>query len=155
VWAEILRDAGAEGDVSIRLPSSDVSDEVAFRLMESTSRVLGVSPQQVADAFGEHWCCTYAPKLYGNIMRRFKNAREMILGLDKLHVEMTRTIPNARPPRFEYRWATPNLLVVDYISQRNMVHVYCGLVRGVGKYYKESLQVQNTGNKVEIRFAAA
>jgi hypothetical protein len=151
-WRQILAKAGVVDPITLMMPSADIDDKIAMDLLDATSAVLGVTPAQAADAFGEYWCCVYAPKVYKSIVGRFKTAREMILGLDAVHVEMTRSIPNARPPRFSYTWRDSRTLVVKYSSHRNLVHVYAGLARGVGKFYNEPLTVRTTGQTVEIQF---
>ncbi len=154
-WNAILTDSGLQARAStFRLPTSDVPEEQVRKLLTSTCKVLGIDFQQAADAFGEYWCCTYAPRLYGVIVRRFKSAREMILGLDEVHVMMTATIPQARPPRFEYRWENDKTLNVTYLSQRNLIEIYIGLVKGVGAYFREKLIVTKlSAQHVKIEFS--
>jgi hypothetical protein len=152
-WRQVCERAGAGDDMTLMMPSADIDDALAMALLESTSAVVGVTPREAADAFGEYWCCVYVPRMYKGIAARFKSAREMILGMDDVHVEMTRSIPNARPPRFTYTWRDARTLVVKYSSHRNLVHVYAGLARGVGKLYNEALTVRVTGQTVEIQFA--
>lgn len=142
MWQKVLVDAGlAASATSVRMVTADVPDARAAALLESTCRVLNITFEQAADAFGEYWCCEYAPRQYQMIVRKFKSAREMILGMDAVHVNLTQTIPNAHPPRFNYRWENEKTLVVEYNSKRNMIDVYVGLARGVGKYFKENLTV--------------
>jgi hypothetical protein len=154
-WTAIVADAGLQSCASkFRLPTSDVPEDQVRKLLSSTCRVLSINSQEAADAFGEYWCCTYAPRLYGVIVRRFKNAREMILGLDEVHVMMTATIPNARPPRFDYRWEGENTLNVTYHSPRDLIEIYIGLVKGVGKFFKEKLVVTRlSAQHVKIQFS--
>ncbi|MGO9484167.1 MAG: heme NO-binding domain-containing protein [Rhodomicrobium sp.] len=141
-WAAIIEDAGLAAQASsFRMAPYDIPDEQVLKLIASTCKVLRITAQQAADAFGEYWCCTYAPRVYAPFYKRFKSAREMILGMDKVHVDMTATIPNAQPPRFNYVWENPNTLVVEYKSKRNLIDIYAGLVRGVGRYFKEKLTV--------------
>lgn len=140
--------------MGLRMNVGDVPDQDVGALIQSTCKVLGINAAQAADAFGEHWCCVYAPRVYGQIVKRFKNARDMILGMDDVHVEMTKTIPNAKPPRFTYKWDNPNTLIVEYKSSRGMVDIYAGLVRGVGKYFKENVNVTKVDTThVKIVFA--
>lgn len=152
-WQRIAARAGAPDAITLMMPSADVDDALAMALFDATCAVVGVSPTEAADAFGEHWCCVYAPRMYKGVVARFKSAREMILGIDELHVELTRSIPNARPPRFSYSWRDAKTLVVRYSSHRNLVHLYAGLAKGVGKYFKEPLTVRVAGKSVEIQFA--
>ncbi len=154
-WAEIVRQAGMQAQsAALRQSSMDVPDDQVGKLLKTTCVVLGVTPEQAYDAFGEYWCCQYAPKVYWAILRRFKNAREMLLGMDAVHVDMTATIPNAQPPRFDYTWENDRVLLVDYKSKRGMLDVYIGVARGVGKYFNERLEVRkvsSTRARIEFR----
>lgn len=153
-WSAILLDSGLQSSASaFRLPSSDIPEEQVAKLLGSTLRVLGINTQQAADAFGEYWCCTYAPRLYGVVVQRFKSAREMILGLDHIHILMTATLASSRPPRFDYRWESDNTLNVTHNSQRNLIDVYIGVVKGVGAYFREELVVTKLSSRhVKIVF---
>jgi hypothetical protein len=74
--------------------------------------------------------------------------------LDEVHVMMTATIPNAHPPRFEYQWEGESTLNVTYHSQRNLIDIYIGLVKGVGKFFKEQLIVTKLSqHHVRIKFS--
>src|SRR5262245_27130860 len=128
-WDAIVRDAkiDAQTAVDLTLPASDVDDAAAGRLLESTGRVLGIPFQQAADAFGEYWCCTYAPRVYKVPVEKWKDARHAILSLDEVHVRVTATMKNARPPRFEYHWLDKDTLEVTYKSHRKLLAVYVGL----------------------------
>jgi hypothetical protein len=156
-WNEIL----VEGNVgnqtlSISMAIADIDDRLAIELFGVTARVLGISDDAVADGFGEHWCCVYGPALYRSVFRRFKNARELLLGLDHVHIEVTAMMTNARPPRFDYHWESDRVLLVTYKSPRNLLPLYMGLARGVGKYFKEPLDVRRAGpDLVRIEFRRA
>lgn len=149
---EIVKKSGAKATF-MRLASSDVADEDFFKLFNATIEDLGLSKEAACDAFGEYWCCTYAPRIYKPIVRRFSNAREMLLGMEKVHDDVTKSIENARPPRFSYAWENDRTLCVTYQSDRDLVDVYIGLVRGVGTYFNESLKVTKLDStRVRIEF---
>jgi hypothetical protein len=154
-WKAIVKDSDCGDSAALlELATADVNDAVVGRLLANTCKHMKLTPEQAYDAYGEYWCCEYAPKLYGATVRRFKGAREMILGLDEVHVEVTATMDKARPPRFEYEWKNDKTLVVKYKSPRQMVDLYVGLVRGVGKHFKEKLSARKISpDKVEIVFA--
>lgn len=155
-WQQILDHAQVDEDTRYRIayPTTDIDDGMAKDILRSTGGVLGLTPEQVADAFGEHWCCVYAPKIYSSILTRFNSAREMILGMDKVHVQLTATIKNARPPRFDYQWTDENTLLVTYKSFRGMIDIYRGLVLGVGKLFNEPLSARKlSDSQVEIVFS--
>ncbi|OGW47092.1 MAG: hypothetical protein A2078_05600 [Nitrospirae bacterium GWC2_57_9] len=72
--------------------------------------------------------------------------------MDEVHRITTESIPNAQPPRFEYTWPDNKTLIMKYKSKRNLSVFMVGLVKGVGKYYKESLQVSKQGDDIKIVF---
>ncbi len=75
--------------------------------------------------------------------------------MDQVHIEMTQSVPNARPPRFDYAWRDPKTLQVKYKSTRPLIAIFVGLARGVGKHFGEQLDVRVVSDDtVEIRFAA-
>ena len=127
---------------------------MALELFNNTCSVLDLEFEQAADAFGDYWCNEYAPKMYSSIYAQFRSARRFILALDKIHEMPIRTLDNARPPRFDYEEVGADRLLVNYKSPRNLVDVYVGLARGVGRYFGEDLKVTKLGpDKVEIVFA--
>jgi hypothetical protein len=73
--------------------------------------------------------------------------------MDKVHQMVTQNIANAHPPRFEYDWKDDQTLIMTYKSNRNLIDFLVGIIKGVGKYYKENLKVMKLGkDKVQIRF---
>lgn len=139
---------------SLKVAGSDIPDANVMTLVKSACTELSLTLPQLADAFGEYWCCSYAPKLYSVYFRRFKNAKELLLGLDAMHVELTKSIPNAKPPRFESTWKDDKTLQMKYNSHRQMFVFFVGLVRGLGKHFKENLHVTDVGgNTLRVQFS--
>lgn len=151
-WEAALQQAGLEKR-SLFLATEDVPDESVLKIVESVCKVLNISPEQAADAFGEYWVCTYAPGIYRSYYQRAASAREFLLKMDEVHRITTESMPNAQPPRFEYTWTDDKTLIMKYQSKRNLSDFMVGLVKGVGKYYKENLQVSKRGDDIKIVFA--
>ena len=139
--AKIVEKSGVTSGNLLRMSLSDIPDSDFLQLFGATLEVTGLSKEAACDLFGEYWCCTYAPKYYSFVVEKFSNAKDMILGMDKVHTQLTATIKNARPPHFEYIWKSEQELEVTYISERGLIDVYVGLARGVGKLFKENLSV--------------
>ncbi|MBI5478743.1 MAG: heme NO-binding domain-containing protein [Deltaproteobacteria bacterium] len=151
-WKEILRETGLP-PFKLYIPLQDVDDDEALRLIQSTCKVLGLSLQQAADAFGEYWMTVYAPKVYKSFLEKAKSARDFLLAMDQLHTTVTSTMANARPPHFDYEWTDPKTLHMIYKSHRNLLPLLAGLARGVGKYYGQDLEVSIVPpNRVRIVF---
>ncbi|WP_448519342.1 heme NO-binding domain-containing protein [Rhodoflexus sp.] len=134
----------------------DVGEIESLQLITSSAQSLGVSLQQLFDEFGEYWCCTYAPAKYSYFYIKFRNAKEMILQMDRVHANVGSNFANAKPPRFFYKWEdeTQKHLIVTYQSERNLIDLYIALAKGVGKYFNEPLTLEKLSEKqVRITFA--
>jgi hypothetical protein len=152
-WKESLRNAGTQEN-RLFTAMEDVTDKEVHAIMAGIGKTLSLSMTQVMDAFGEFWSTIYAPKVYSIYFDKAKSTREMLLNLDHIHVTVTKTIASAHPPRFRYEWQGDNHLVMHYESNRGLVALMPGLIRGLGKYYKDNPTVTVTGNAVHVLFAA-
>jgi hypothetical protein len=151
-WDAALIEAGLDKDTQI-LVTQDIEDATVLKVVGSVCKVLNISLEQAADAFGEYWVCTYAPKIYKAYFQGKNSARELLLKMDEVHQLTTASIPNARPPRFDYTWQGDKTLIMKYKSHRQLIDFLVGLVKGVGKYYNEPLQVSKMGgDSVKIVF---
>jgi hypothetical protein len=151
-WREILNGAGIEKEPVI-LPFTDVDDGIVMNILQSTCRALNLTVSQAGDAFGNYWVNTYASKHYSGYFTSSKSAREFLLNMDKVHTAMTNNMKGAKPPRFMYDWENDKTLNMKYISERGLIDILIGLVKGVATYYKENLDVEKTANdRVRVVF---
>jgi len=137
------------------MPSEDVPETTSLNLVSNTATILGISTQQLFDEFGEYWCCTYAPKTYSFWYIGLKNSKDYILKLDRIHEMVGKHFNQAKPPRFEYQWTDENekILQITYHSDRNLMDLFIGCVKGVGKYFNEELKIQKRSkSQVIIHF---
>ena len=152
-WDKSLQDADFSPDAMF-LAIADIDDSHVVRLLEAVCKNVGVTPAQAADAFGDYWVNVYSQRLYPHYYRRHATARDFLLNMDQVHVDMTAQITNAKPPRFQYEWKDAQTLIIQYRSHRGLVDFVVGLVKGVGKHYKEALQVSKLGpDRVQVVFA--
>ncbi len=151
-WGDCLETAGLNRN-TIFLLATDIDDNTVFRLVDSSCRVLDMSFIQFSDAFGDFWMNVYAPRIYRNYFTGANSAKEFLLKMDGVNVTITKNIQNALPPRFDYEWKDDNLLIMRYKSRRGLIDFVVGLVKGVGKHYREHLIVRRISDSaVEIIF---
>ncbi len=151
-WGDALEKAGLDRK-SRFLVTTDVDDEIALKIIDSVCRVLDLSLAQAADAFGDYWVNVFAPRIYAPYYSKANSTREFLLKMDHVHTAVTKRLANARPPRFEYEWRDDKTLIMGYKSTRGLIDFMVGLIKGVGKYFEEDLEVTKLGNdKVEIVF---
>jgi hypothetical protein len=148
----LLQEAGVKPNTMF-LPFLDVEDATVTKLIDVLCRQQHLALQQVADAFGRYWVNVYSQTLYATHYKQHKTAKDLLLSMDEIHVKMTKTIKDARPPRFRYEWKDKKTLIMHYKSHRGLNDLLVGLVRGAGSFYREELQVKKIGlDKVEIVF---
>ena len=154
-WRDMLEVSGFDRNM-VLLPSTDVSDELALRVFGEAQNTYFPSHIAMADAFGHYWSVIYAPSIYASVYQRISNARDFILNMDRVHIQVTQSIPNAKPPRFTYTPVGADKLLVDYKSHRGLVHLFAGLCRGIGHYYGENLKVDVLSEQqISIQFMPA
>jgi hypothetical protein len=152
-WEKILEKSGVPTG-AVFLPISDIDDAVVMKVVQNTCGVLGISLDAAADAFGDFWMNSYAPKFYSSILTKHKTAKDFLLDMDNVHIHMTNLMKNAHPPRFTYSWKDDKTLLMKYQSKRGLIVFMIGLVKGVGKYFKENLKVRKLSEtELEIVFA--
>lgn len=151
-WEKALEMAGLPKDTTF-LSTQDIDDSAVLKVVESVCKVLNITIQQAADAFGDYWVNEFAPKMYSAYYMGVNSAKEFLLKMDSVHEASTKRIPNARPPRFDYRWENDKTLIMTYKSHRNLIDFAIGLIKGVGKHYNENLTVTKiSNNEIKIVF---
>ena len=139
-WQQALEKAGIPRD-KVFWPSEDIDDGKTMELIGAVCDVLDITTGEAADAFGEYWTNVYAPKSFSFFYKGVNSAREFLLKMDSVHVATTQQMKNTNPPRFGYEWEDERTLLMSYKSGRGLIDILVGLIKGVGKYYKENLMV--------------
>lgn len=151
-WQAILEDADLPKTTMFSV-REDVEDATILKVMASCAKVLELSMSDIIDEFGDYWVNSFAPKIYYAYYLGVSSAKEMILKIDRIHNMVTRDIKNARPPRFQYEEIDAKTLRVTYNSERNLIDLFIGLTKGIGKYFKEDLKIKKIDEKnIEIKF---
>lgn len=151
-WVEVLTNAGFT-KFAIFLPYSEIPEEYFSKIKNSMEKTLNLTEDELFYLFSEYWVFKYAPKNYPEYYKQAKNAREFILLMDSVHKKVTEDIPYSKPPHFEYQLISPEELIITYYSVRNLLNLAISLIKAVGKYYNEDLEIEKISeNKIKVRF---
>lgn len=152
-WETILANLGLKPKTTTILATQDLDDEFVMEVIGETGRVLGLSPTQLADAFGDYWVNVYSQQLYGVYYHGCSSVRELLDRLNDIHRMVVKKNPTAKPPRFKFRSEGDDTLFIDYSSHRGLIDVLAGLVRGLGRHYDEPLEASVISPRtVRVRF---
>ncbi len=151
-WEECLASVGLDED-HVFMMNDDVDEATTMRMLGNMPAILGITFQQLIDAFGEYWACKYTPTVYPAYFEGINSSKEMLLNLDRIHQEVTENMDNARPPRFKYEWKDENTLLMHYSSQRGLADLFISIAKGMGKYFNEENKITKLDNNIiEIVF---
>ena len=142
-WEKVL--ALAKCKESFFSVSDDYPDQMTLDLVEAACQVSGLSEDQVLFEFGRFWVTHTGVQSYPSYFKLAgKNAREFLLNMDKVHVQVTKNVINVSPPRFGYEQLEDGRLLMHYTSERGFCSALRGLIVGVGDFFHEKLEVHET-----------
>jgi len=133
-------------------PTENVDDSVVLSILSGLCIRTGKTLDTIAEEFGRYWIGVYSQRLYKNFFIEAENARDFILKVDEIHQIMTKNV-DTKPPRFMYEWKDEATLIMRYESERKLIDLAVGLLKGVAEYYGEDIDVRKIDDeKIEVKF---
>jgi len=138
-WSNCISSAGYDRDYSFGKRIKDNIDEnESIALFMKSAEVLNIDLKELFDLFGEYWCCTYAPSVYGVFYVGFMSTKKAITKLDWVHDRVTQSIADAKPPRFVLDWIDDDKVLLKYQSNRALIDLLISLIKGLNKKFNDS-----------------
>lgn len=151
-WEECLASVGLDED-HVFMMNDNVDEALTMRMLGNMPAILNISFQQLLDAFGEYWACSYTPKVYPAYFEGITSSKDMLINLDRIHMEVTENMENSRPPRFTYAWINEDTLQMKYQSERGLIDLFISIAKGMNKYFNEENKISKLDSTtVEIVF---
>ncbi len=149
-WNQIKKKAGVTVSHFVNMESYD--DATTYNLVGAATEVLGISAEELLDAFGEYFIMYTAKQGYGEMLKLGgKTFPEYLSNLNMLHFRLGNMMPHLVPPTFKVSNVTENTLVLTYISERNgLSPMVKGLIRGLGKVLNTPCEIDHIGGNSEI-----
>jgi predicted hydrocarbon binding protein len=125
--------------------SLDYPDEMTVALVKAASEVSGLPAETVMLEYGKFMVPNTLKKYYPTYFKiAGSSPREFLLNMGRIHDEVTRSVSNAAPPRFDYEELPDGRLLMHYNSKRGLCIVLRGLILGVGIFFNQQLNVRET-----------
>ncbi len=142
MWTTIHTKAGAPESFAAMSPYDDA---ITYNLVGAASEELHLPMEQVLRAFGEYWVTNVAVAHYGTIMSRSgQNFVDFVRNLDHMHQRIRVTFPNYTPPSFRVCEVAPDLLQIDYYSERaGLLPLVDGILVALGRHFGEDVAVES------------
>lgn len=144
LWRQIAEGAGVDPDVGF-LRMEAYPDELTIDLVHSASSLLGLSADEVLEAFGKHWILYTGENGYGHLLRSAgSDLKTFIANMNLLHGKIESMMPSTRCPRFSSQETGPTSLRLTYRShRRGLGALVSGLLKGLGERFGTPLQVHS------------
>lgn len=141
LWSAIVERAGMDLPVFVAMEAYD--DDVTYRLVAAASEVLGLSQEEVLEAFGEHWILYTGEQGYGPMLSAMgATLPEFLANLDSMHSRIALSMPELRPPSFASEELDERRIRVRYWSERQgLAPMVTGLLKGLGARFDLDLTV--------------
>lgn len=148
-WQRIKSRAGCDVDVFISNEGYD--DKLTYDLVAAASAELNLTPDQVLEAFGEHWILHTGRKGYGPLLAQTgKTLPEFLNNLPAFHARVLLILPNLKPPRFDVSNVTENSLHLHYHTFRpGLTAFMVGLLKGLGSMLNTPVTVAPISTRSE------
>jgi methyl-accepting chemotaxis protein len=118
------------------LATFNYPDEKMMMAVKALAKLSGKKPEEVLNDFGRFFVAEspLIQKTYAAYFKSAKDAKTFLMKVDAIHVMITKALPGATPPRFEYEDRGDELVVI-YRSERKLCQLLKGVIEGIGMRY--------------------
>ncbi len=128
-------------------PLEEIEDAKIMSLMSAFARNEGIKNEELWKKLGQNnvasfykWFPSYFDK---------SSAMGFLLLMDKIHAQLTKIIPGAKPPRLIPEEIDDKTMFITYKSKRGLQEYLMGLIEGVGVHFHEKIDAKIVDKKIE------
>ncbi len=149
LWEKVNDECGLR--TKILLPMTDINDSQVDCIITKLAKYLDVPESTILEEFGRWWVAKVAPKEYGIFYKSVDNLYDFLLNVSKIHEVITSNIKNAKPPKFQIIPFNDREILFKYISERQLLPLAIGAVKGAADYFHETINVfQISDNEFKV-----
>lgn len=141
-WSAILAEAGL-GKKSYMIVSV-YPDEEASAILAAAAKQTRTPVDRLMEGFGE-FVVPSLLAMYGSLLNPEWKTIGMLLNTEEtIHRVVRMKNPGAEPPKLVFEQVGPKELKFHYNSPRRMAGVAKGMIKGVAKFFHETVMIQET-----------
>lgn len=124
-------------------------DDVTHRLVAAATEELGLSGDQIMQAFGEYSFTYTATEGYEQLLESTgETLPDFLDQLDNLHARAALSFPELQPPSFRCEHRADASMQLEYLSKRQgLAPMVTGLLHGLGKRFQTPLEVDQIASR--------
>lgn len=142
MWERIKAEAGVDAEEF--MSNESYPDEMTYKLVAAAASCLDLPPEQILQAFGEHWVLVTAQDGYGAMMDAGgRSLAEFLSNLPGFHARVSLIFPNLKPPLFRVSDVTDTSLHLHYYSHRpGLAPFVVGLLHGLAARFATNATIE-------------
>jgi hypothetical protein len=141
-WRAVTEKAGLAHKVY--LAAGQYPDTEIVSLVTAASEITKQEPFQIVEAFGE-FIVPSLLKMYGHLLKPDWKSLDVIEHTEgTVHTVVRASDKDALPPKLRSRRAAPDTVILLYDSPRKMCALAVGIGKGLARYFKEVLAIEQT-----------
>jgi len=150
-WRGVCAHAKLSSDGFVSMQAYD--DDITYRLVAAVSTRLGLSSEQVLEAFGNYWITYTAKEGYSAFLNAGGgNLREFLGNLNEMHGRVETVFPQLRMPQFRVQELNATDFYLYYASIRlGLAPMVLGLVKGLAKRFEQPIEITQTVFKAQVQ----
>ncbi len=128
-------------------PLEEIEDKKILSLMSAFAQNQGIKTEEMWKKLGQHNIASFY-KWFPSFFDK-STAMGFLMLMDKVHTQLTKMIPGAKPPRLIPEPIDDKNFVMTYKSKRGLDAYLMGLIEGVGTHFNEKIDAKILDKKVE------
>ncbi len=123
-------------------PIMNYDDKQFMEYVNKLAEKIGKSSEDLWFELGSYFLTSETvTATYSHFMKNM-SARDFLLNMDKLHIQITKSLSGATPPRFDYEDVTDKSFVMVYKSPRRLYNYFKGVTQGTLNYFRERAKLE-------------
>lgn len=118
-------------------PKEDIDDASILSVVNAAAKLIGKPVETVWREIGRSNIVSFS-KWFPSFFER-ASLKGFLMMMDHVHIQLTKMIPGAKPPRMIAKELSTDEIEIRYASRRGMFDYFLGLLEGSGQYFNEKL----------------
>lgn len=128
-------------------PLEEVEDKKILSLMRAFAQHQGIKTEEMWKKLGQNNIASFY-KWFPSFFDK-STAMGFLMLMDKIHTQLTKMIPGAKPPRLIPEPIDNKNFIMTYKSKRGLDAYLMGLIEGVGTHFNEKIDAKILDKKVD------
>jgi hypothetical protein len=139
-WQQALKSHGV--DYINFSPTEIYPDEEMVELLHLAAEITKKPPEKLLELFGAFLAPDLIKVYRAYIDPAWKTLEVLENAESTIHVAVRKSTSGATPPILIVNRLSPRDVIIEYVSSRNMPELGVGIIKGLGSYFNENLEIK-------------